>query len=115
MIRLLPEGATRAVGGIGRYQLDANVTAMAAGGHVRVGLEDNLHYDRERTELANNLRLVERVACIGREMRRPPPHPAKPAVSSDSPAGPALQGSLGVGYDAPDVATWWGAAPTIPS
>lgn len=77
MVQLLPEDATWAVGGIGRYQLDANVMAIAAGGHVRVGLEDNLHYDRERAELADNARLVERIVRIGREMGREPASPAE--------------------------------------
>jgi uncharacterized protein (DUF849 family) len=48
MITMLPEGAVWAVGGIGRYQVDANAMALAAGGHVRAGLEDNLYYDRGR-------------------------------------------------------------------
>jgi uncharacterized protein (DUF849 family) len=77
MVSLLPEGATWAAGGIGRYQMDANVMAIAAGGHVRVGLEDNLHYDRRRTELADNVRLVERIARIAREMGREPASPAE--------------------------------------
>ncbi len=70
MIGLLPKGATWSVGGIGRFQLDANVMAVASGGHVRVGLEDNLFYDRRRTKLADNRRLVERIARIGRELGR---------------------------------------------
>lgn len=75
MVSLLPDGATWAVGGIGRYQLDANVMGIAAGGHVRVGLEDALYYDRERTELATNPRLVERIARIARQMGREPASP----------------------------------------
>lgn len=70
MVSLLPPGATWGVGGLGRYQLDANVMAIAAGGHVRVGLEDNLHFNRGRTELADNLQLIQRIARIGREMGR---------------------------------------------
>ena len=50
---------------------------IAAGGHVRVGLEDNIHYDRDRRELADNQRLVGRVARIGREMGREPATPAE--------------------------------------
>lgn len=72
MVSLLPPGATWAAGGLGRYQLDANVMAIAAGGHVRVGLEDNLHYDRDRKVLADNPRLVERIVRIAREMGRDP-------------------------------------------
>ncbi len=70
MISMLPDPAVWAVGGIGRYQLDANTLAIAAGGHVRVGLEDNLYYDRARSTLATNPRLVERVVRIGRELGR---------------------------------------------
>ena len=90
MIQLLPEGATWTVGGIGRYQLDANVMAMAAGGHVRVGLEDNLHYDRERAELADNVRLVERIARIGQEMGRSPASPAEARRIIGLPGRPAV-------------------------
>jgi uncharacterized protein (DUF849 family) len=42
------------------------------GGHVRVGLEDNLWWDDDRTELATNVRLVERLVAIGRAMGREP-------------------------------------------
>lgn len=72
MVSMLPEGATWSVGGLGRYQLDANVMSIAAGGHVRVGIEDCIHYDRERTMLASNAELVARVARIAREMGREP-------------------------------------------
>jgi len=75
MVAMLPQAATWAVAGLGRYQLDANVMAMAAGGHVRVGLEDNIHYDRQGSELADNPRLVSRVARIAREMGREPATP----------------------------------------
>lgn len=77
MVSLLPAGATWSVGGLGQYQLDANVLAMAAGGHVRVGLEDNIHFDRGRTDLADNFRLVARAARIARELGRPPATPAE--------------------------------------
>jgi 3-keto-5-aminohexanoate cleavage enzyme len=46
---------------------------MAMGGHVRVGLEDNLYYSKGR--LARNEELVERVARIARELGR---HIAQP-------------------------------------
>jgi uncharacterized protein (DUF849 family) len=75
MVSLLDDRVTWAVGGLGQYQLDANVMSIAAGGHVRVGLEDNIYYDRERRDLANNTRLVERIVRIGREMGREPATP----------------------------------------
>jgi uncharacterized protein (DUF849 family) len=77
IIGLLPAGAVWSVGGIGRYQLDANVLAIASGGHVRVGLEDNPFYDRDRTDAADNVRFVERIARIAREMGREPATPAE--------------------------------------
>jgi uncharacterized protein (DUF849 family) len=72
MVTMLPKDSIWAVGGLGQYQLDANVMAIAAGGHVRVGVEDNIYFDREKTQLADNLQLVGRLARIGREMGRPP-------------------------------------------
>ena len=72
MVGLLPAGAIWSVGGLGRFQLDANVMSIAAGGHVRVGLEDNLYFDRAQCDLADNPRLVERVARIARSMGREP-------------------------------------------
>jgi 3-keto-5-aminohexanoate cleavage enzyme len=65
----LPEGCTWSVAGIGRQQLPMAMTAIAMGGHVRVGLEDNLHYSRGR--LARNEELVARVARIAGEAGRP--------------------------------------------
>ena len=72
MLNMLPPGATWSVGGIGQYQLDANVMAIASGGHVRVGIEDNIYFDRRKTELADNVRLVRRIAGIARELGREP-------------------------------------------
>ncbi|HWR53177.1 MAG TPA: 3-keto-5-aminohexanoate cleavage protein [Bryobacteraceae bacterium] len=72
MVSMLPQNSIWAVGGLGQYQLDANVMSIAAGGHVRVGVEDNLYFDRRKTQLADNLQMVERLARIAREMGRPP-------------------------------------------
>jgi 3-keto-5-aminohexanoate cleavage enzyme len=65
----LPDGCTWSVAGIGRQQLPMAMAAIAMGGHVRVGLEDNLHYSRGR--LARNEELVARVARIAAEAGRP--------------------------------------------
>jgi 3-keto-5-aminohexanoate cleavage enzyme len=69
----LPAGCTWSVAGIGRAQLPMAMAAIAMGGHVRVGLEDNLYYSRGR--LARNEELVARVARLageaGREMATP--------------------------------------------
>jgi 3-keto-5-aminohexanoate cleavage enzyme len=65
----LPPGCTWSVAGIGRQQLPLAMTAIAMGGHVRVGLEDNLYYSKGR--LARNEELVARVARIAQEAGRP--------------------------------------------
>lgn len=62
----LPAGATFTVAGVGRCQLDMNVLAMTLGGHVRVGLEDNLMLSRGVQ--GNNADFVRRIVRIAKEM-----------------------------------------------
>jgi uncharacterized protein (DUF849 family) len=66
----VPAGATWAAAGIGRFQLRMNALAIAMGGHVRVGLEDNLYMDSGKTRPATNPMLVERIANIARALGR---------------------------------------------
>ena len=72
----MPDDWTWAVAGLGRHQLDANAMAIAAGGHVRVGLEDNIWWDRARTVPATNEQLVARVARLAEQLERPLATPA---------------------------------------
>jgi 3-keto-5-aminohexanoate cleavage enzyme len=65
----LPEGCTWSVAGIGRSQLSMTLAALAMGGHVRVGLEDNLYYSKGN--LARNEDLVARVVRLAQEIGRP--------------------------------------------
>jgi len=65
----IPAGATWTVAGIGRWQLPMAALAIVMGGHVRVGLEDNLYY--RKGELATNEQLVARVARLAAELGRP--------------------------------------------
>ena len=58
----LPAGASWACFGISRMQMPMAAAAVAMGGNVRVGLEDNLYLDRG--VLATNAQLVERVIEI---------------------------------------------------
>jgi uncharacterized protein (DUF849 family) len=58
----LPVGANWASFGISRMQMPMAAVAVAMGGNVRVGLEDNLYLDRG--VLASNGQLVERVVEI---------------------------------------------------
>ncbi|ARQ00230.1 3-keto-5-aminohexanoate cleavage protein [Pseudorhodoplanes sinuspersici] len=75
MVELMPEGAIFNVSAIGIAQLNAAVQSLLLGGHVRVGLEDNLYYSRGR--LAKNVELVERVVRIIREFGMEPATPAE--------------------------------------
>lgn len=59
--RDLPEGAFISLGGIGAQQLDAHFLAMGLGWGVRVGLEDNIFFDRNRQHVATNLQLLKRI------------------------------------------------------
>jgi len=65
----LPPECTWSVAGIGRQQLPMALAAIAMGGHVRVGIEDNIYYSKGR--LARNEELVARVARIAEEAGRP--------------------------------------------
>jgi uncharacterized protein (DUF849 family) len=76
MVDRLPPGATWAATGIGRFQRRMTELAVAMGGHVRIGLEDNLWFDDDRTDLATNPRLVERIVAVGRVVGREPASPA---------------------------------------
>lgn len=61
LVNGLPEGAIWSAGAVGDPQLKMNVMSLISGGGVRVGLEDNIWYDKERTRLATNRDLVARV------------------------------------------------------
>ena len=66
MIKELPERSIWSVGGVGNYQLPMNILGIVAGGGVRVGLEDNVWFDVERTRPATNRDLVERIVSISK-------------------------------------------------
>ncbi|MEL6233048.1 MAG: 3-keto-5-aminohexanoate cleavage protein [Pseudomonadota bacterium] len=72
---LLPEGSIFTVSGIGPAQLPGAMGALLCGGHVRVGLEDNMYYARGK--LATNLMLVERLVRQVRDMGMEPATPAE--------------------------------------
>jgi uncharacterized protein (DUF849 family) len=71
----LPAGAVWAGFGIGRMQMPMVAQAVLLGGHVRVGLEDNLYLDRG--VFASNASLVERAVNIIRLMGARPLTPAE--------------------------------------
>lgn len=69
-VMALPAGATWAGAGIGRFQFFVNSLAIAMGGHVRVGLEDNLWYDEAKTRAATNPGLIERLGGVASAVER---------------------------------------------
>jgi 3-keto-5-aminohexanoate cleavage enzyme len=71
----LPKGATWTVAGVGRWQLPMAAMAIVMGGHVRVGLEDNIYY--RKGELATNEKLVRRVVRLAEELGRAIADPAE--------------------------------------
>ena len=70
MIAALPEDTLWSVAGIGDAQLPANAISIAYGGGVRVGVEDNIWWDRQRTTPATNEQLVGRVVAQADTMQR---------------------------------------------
>jgi 3-keto-5-aminohexanoate cleavage enzyme len=73
MVDHLPPQSIFNVSAIGSAQLPAAMNSLLLGGHVRVGLEDNLYY--EQGQLATNVQLVERLVRMVREMGYEPATP----------------------------------------
>lgn len=63
LLHLLPQDAAWAIFGIGRHQFGVATLAMLMGGHVRVGLEDNLYID-EGVLAPSNAALVQKMVQI---------------------------------------------------
>jgi len=64
----IPAGSTWSVAGIGKAEIPLSAAAIAMGGHVRVGLEDNLYLPNG--SLASNPLLVEKIVRLAREIGR---------------------------------------------
>lgn len=62
---LIPEDSTWSAFGVGKDHLKILYTTIAMGGHVRVGLEDNLYYSKG--QVASNEQLVARAARVIKE------------------------------------------------
>ena len=73
-VAALPPGATWAATGIGRTTLPVLLSALAADGHLRVGMEDTITFSRGRP-VARNAELVERAAQLAIISQRPPMSP----------------------------------------
>jgi 3-keto-5-aminohexanoate cleavage enzyme len=70
MIRELPPRSYWSMAGIGNAQLMMNSLAVASGGGVRVGLEDNIWLNKNRTKLARNVDLIERIHVLAKANER---------------------------------------------
>jgi len=65
----LPANSVFEVLGVGHYQIPMTVMSIILGGHVRVGMEDNVYLKRGRL-LKSNAEAVERIVRIARDMNR---------------------------------------------
>lgn len=64
---LIPEGSTWGALGIGKGHLPILYTTLALGGHVRVGMEDNIFYSKD-VLAKSNVEFVERAKRLAKEM-----------------------------------------------
>ncbi len=76
LLKEFPEDALWLCSAIGPFQLPLTTLATLMGGHVRVGLEDNVYYARGE-KASSNAQLVERTVRIAHELNRPVATPAQ--------------------------------------
>lgn len=76
LLREFPAESIWLCSGIGPFQLPLTTFALLLGGHVRVGLEDNL-YLRRGQKLRSNAEVVERTVRIAHELNREVATPAQ--------------------------------------
>jgi len=69
-VAALPPGATWSATGVGRTSVPVIFAALAAGGHLRVGMEDTISFARGRP-VTSNAELVERAAALAGLAQRP--------------------------------------------
>jgi uncharacterized protein (DUF849 family) len=89
ILAALPTGSVVALAGLGKFQLEANGLGLLVADGVRVGLEDNIWLDGERTVPASNAALVERVIRQAALLERRPMTPAELRRTLGLPPGPA--------------------------
>ncbi len=70
MLNDLPQHSCWSLAGIGDAQLMTNSIAIAYGGGVRVGLEDNIWYDKNRTRVSTNADLLRRIKTLAEANER---------------------------------------------
>jgi|HubBroStandDraft_5_1064220.scaffolds.fasta_scaffold16945_2 3-keto-5-aminohexanoate cleavage enzyme len=76
LLKDFPEDALWLCSAIGPFQLPLTTLATLMGGHVRVGLEDNVYYARGQ-KAVSNAQLVQRTVRIAHELNRAVATPAQ--------------------------------------
>jgi 3-keto-5-aminohexanoate cleavage enzyme len=76
ILKEIPKDSLWLCSAIGQFQLPLTTLATLMGGHVRVGLEDNVYYSRGR-KAQSNAELVQRAVRIAHELNRPIATPAE--------------------------------------
>lgn len=76
LVRDFPDDSLWLCAAIGPFQLPLTTLATIMGGHVRVGLEDNVYYARGR-KATGNVELVARAVRIAHELNREVATPAQ--------------------------------------
>jgi uncharacterized protein (DUF849 family) len=84
-VAALPAGSTWSATGIGRTSVPVLLAALAAGGHLRVGMEDTTSFARGRP-VTGNAELVARAAAAAGLAQRPAMSPADARVMLGLPA-----------------------------
>ena len=74
LVNHLPENCTWSAFGIGRGANEITLSALAMGGNVRVGLEDNVYYNKGQLAESNE-QFVSRIVRIAGEMGKTPATP----------------------------------------
>lgn len=69
LVETLPLNSTYTVTGIGKHEFSMATLGIVMGGHVRVGLEDNLYISKGKLA-ESNAQLVEKVVRIANELGR---------------------------------------------
>jgi 3-keto-5-aminohexanoate cleavage enzyme len=91
LVGALPPRTTWAAAGLGAFQTVANALALAMGGHVRTGLEDNPHLDHVSRAPATNALLVGRAVAqaeaVGRTVATPAEARALLGLPAAAPVG----------------------------
>ena len=72
---IIPQNSTWSVIGVGAGQLPMAIIGIVMGGHVRVGLEDNIYYSKGLLA-KNNAQLVERIVRVAKEFGREVANPS---------------------------------------